>query len=504
MVKGRKTKISNAKKSINKVYTFIIFFCVFILFIGVSYSIYTINDEIVKDNYYTGNVDSFNYAANLLDMIDEDKNIVFSPFNMNVNLAFLYNGVDNSTRNQFRKYFSYDENKVNKEYSKRLEILNNEEVANEFNALYEEYIGVLKDKGYDSYSLNNIMSLKEDEKRELQLLLKKISLCYDRINEKNNVKKNSIVNYVLSEKEIFTNDYLLKNSLDDVIDKYEEYIIKNNVTNCNIMYTRNLVKKDIKDKFINDTLMYNVDIENIADKDSELVYSEVSDMIGNITDKRVKRIGSSSLFSEDMVLINFINFDYSWEVPFETGHNATRAFMNYDGTYSSAQVMFSEENIYLENSYARGFIKNFKDDKYSFVAILPNTNGNFKLSSLNIDSLFKSAKKKNILVGLPQFEYQSEIDLKKLNKRIGIDEIYSEKANMTKMTDRNIYINKNIQKAFISIGNKGTRKSISKKDTTEAFSYEDDEKIIIDRPFAFMIIDNKTNNIIYMGKVIKI
>lgn len=505
MNKRKIAKKSKAKKSSNKAFMFIIFFIVLFSLIGIFFIVKFRSSENRRDTYYTGSIDSLNYAANLLDKVsNKGNNIVFSPFNMNVNMAYLYNGVDNSTRNQMKSYFKKDFSKINDEYKVKLENIKEVKDSDDFNLLYEKYIDELKNQGYYEYSLSNIMSLSIQGKKDLQLLLKKISLLYDRIVGNNSLSIDSISNYTLSDKEIISNDYSLKAMLDDVIDRNDLYVINDSVINYVEVFSSSLNSTNISDKFTSNTNFYNVNIEDVSKLGREEVASLVNDRLRNVSKDKIKRLSSDSKYGKDMVIVNSLYFDYEWEEPYSSSHVSNRAFLNYDGTYSSAQLMFSEENIYLENEYATGFIKNFKDNKYSFVVILPKEVGNFELSSLNIDKLYKSAKKKNILVGLPKFEYQYEVDLQNLHKEIGITELYDKKANMTKMTDEDIYINENVQKISVTIGEKGTKYSNVNKDNIEPFSYdEDNEQVIIDHSFAFLIINNETEDVMLMGKVLK-
>lgn len=505
MNKRKITKKSKAKKSSNKAFMFIIFFIVLFFLIGIFFIVKFRSSENGRNTYYTGSVDSLNYAANLLDKVsDKDNNIVFSPFNMNVNMAYLYNGVDNSTRNQLKIYFKKDLSKVNDEYKGKLENILELKDSDDFNLLYEKYIDEMKSNGYYEYSLSNIMSLSTQSKKDLQLLLKKITLLYDRIVGNNSLSIDSISSYTLSDKEIITNDYSLKAMLDDVIDKNDLYVIDDNVINYVEVFSKSLNSKKVSNKFILDTEFYNINIEDTSKLEKTELLGLVNERLRNVSKDKIKRLSSDYKYDKDMVIVNSLYFDYEWEEPYSSSHVSNMAFLNYDGTYSSAQIMFSEENIYLENEYATGFIKNFKNSKYSFVAILPKELGNFELSCLNIDKLYKSAKKKKILVGLPKFEYQYEVDLQNLHKEFGITELYGSKANMTKMTDEDIYINENIQRISITIGEKGTKYSNVNKDNIEPFSYDEgNEEIIINHSFAFLIINNETEDIMVMGKILR-
>ena len=158
-------------------------------------------------------------------------------------------------------------------------------------------------------------------------------------------------------------------------------------------------------------------------------------------------------------------------------------------------MMYTNKTTYLENSKAKGFKYDFENGKYSFVGILPKTQENFKLSTLNIDSLLLSKKDGNVLIGIPKMNYNSEIDIKRLISNYNVNEIFTSKANFSKITTDNISVNKMTQKNSLTIAEKGTIRSHLKQ--VELTSYEDNytDKIILNRPYAYLIINNETNDI---------
>ena len=55
-------------------------------------------------NYYTGDIYSLNFSANLIDKIEED-NVVISPLNINQSLIPFYYGSDNITEKEIKAYY---------------------------------------------------------------------------------------------------------------------------------------------------------------------------------------------------------------------------------------------------------------------------------------------------------------------------------------------------------------------------------------------------------------
>lgn len=462
--------------------------------------------ENLTTNYYIGSLYTANQAANMLDYCSKEQNSIISPLNLNTTLAILYNGTDNNTNKEIKKYFKDSSAKVNEQMQNKLSTLKTEEqTETKFTKLYESYIQELKDEGYTTLSINKIRLLSNEKKVNLQLLLKKITLTYERINNKNNLTEKNIKEYKLTEKEIITNEYTLQATLEEVLDTYETYAIINKTIDYHEIFINNTIeKKAINTAYLENTNFYHntfttVDFEN--QKDS---FNEINNKIKKITENKINRVIDEKEINQN-IMINTFYFNYEWEESFKSNHVKNEKFYEADGEISQVEMMYSKETKYLENTEARGFIKDFQDGDYSFVGILPKQDGNFSLSSLNIDKLLASKSEENVTIGLPKFSMQYEISLETLWKNYGISEVFSQKANFTKLTDEEFNITKNMQKIYFQIGEKGTIPTEITKTNLEVFTEElNEKKIILNRPFCFLIINNQTNDILLVGKVLNI
>lgn len=461
----------------------------------VGLKLYNQNRNYLVENviYYTGNIYSANHAANMLDYIDEGSNIIISPININSSLAILYNGTDNKSYKELKRYFKEDTNKVNEEMIKKLSNLKAEnKTKNIYNDLYESYITELNNKSYNTLTLSTISLLSQEQKEELTLLLRKIQITYNRINDKNKLTEKNIKEYKLTLEDLQYNAYNIKDLLDNVISNYESYTIVNEVNNYTGIFVNNLNKNNLQKEFIENTSIYNYDLENI--------YNDISIARSNIN----RMIDEDNIEDNGIIITNNLHFNYSWNIPFNQKNIKDAEFYSIDNNVQAVEMMYTKQTIYLENSKAKGFKYDFEGGKYSFVGILPKAHDNFKLSTLNIDSLLLSQKENNVLIGIPKMNYSSEIDIQKLISHYNVNEIFTAKANFSKITTDSISVNKMTQKNSLTIAEKGTLKSNLKQ--TELTAYDDnyEEKIILNRPYAYLIINNETNDILFIGKVVTV
>ena len=153
---------------------------------------------------------------------------------------------------------------------------------------------------------------------------------------------------------------------------------------------------------------------------------------------------------------------------------------------------------YLTKAY--GFIKDFKGSKYSFIGILPKEEGNFTLSSLNIESLLKNKVYNNTTISIPKFTIQYNTNLTNLYNEIGIENT-NNTLELEHLSEQ-VTLNYMVSKISITIDEKGTNDGNIRSTQLETKDIDDESKqIYLNRPFAFLIIDNETNNVLLIGKV---
>ena len=504
MTKTKQSNLSPKGRKKNKIG--IILVLLIGIFIGIiGQYLYTKQNSLLIDNiaYYKGNIYSANHAANMLDYLDKGNNIIISPINVNSSLAILYNGTDNKSNKELRKYFKKTQNEVNSEMNYKLSTLKAEnKIKTKINTHYEEYINELNSNSYNTLTISTISLLSKEQKEELVLLLRKIELSYEKINNKNDISEKKIKEYKLTTNDLSLNNYQIKELLDKVISNYESYSVINEVNNHTRIYINNV--EGINKEFQANTSLYNYDIESINPTNQNDKVRTISENVSNDTNGLNRILEDTEVEQSDIIVTNNLYFNYNWNIPFDQNSIKDTEFYNIDNEIQAVEMMYANQTTYLENSKAKGFKYDFENGKYSFVGILPKTDEDFRLSAINIDSFLLSKKEGKVLIGIPKMNYQSEIDIEELLNHYNINEIFTDKANFTRISEENLKINKMIQKNNLTIAEKGTKKSNLKQHSL--YNLDDDykEQIILNRPYAYLIINNETNDVLFIGKVVTV
>ncbi len=447
-------------------------------------------------SYIKGNIYSPNASANMLDSLYDGENILISPINANVALAGIYNGADNKSEKEIKKYFNENQTNTNKSL---LKILNNLTIKNNKskNEKYEKYINILFSKNYDSLKNQDLNRLTQKDKDELLLVLRKIELYYNQ--KTNKMKDKDIEKYKLSDKERASNSYVIKERINTILVQYENYSINNNVINYNELYVD-------KNKKINKT--YTTTSKDLNTIVSQVDYKDKNsdDLISNhlqtVTGNKISRIISNNeITSGDIISVNSLVFNSKWAENFKSEYNIAEEFTDYQDHHYLVDMMYNEEKYYLENEEAYGFAKDFEGNKYSFVGILPKENKEFSLSNINIESLLNSKKNTKVNVGLPKFTIESNNNLIDLFKKENITGVFSDKANLHLLSNQELKVEVMVQKETLTIGEHGTAESkINNATLSTKITENDSKRITFNKPFAFLIIDNESDDVLLIGR----
>lgn len=242
--------------------------------------------------------------------------------------------------------------------------------------------------------------------------------------------------------------------------------------------------------------------------DSQTV-KDMNSWVSEKTDGMIKEIIDKISSESIMFLLNGVMFDAVWDEPYMNGAVSSGTFTSVSGEQRIVNMMPSGENIYLEDENATGFMKDYKDGKYAFAALLPDEKVNINdyvesLTGERISAILGNAKNEMVSVKIPQFTCKFNMSLKNVLSDMGIDQAFDEtKADFSKMaksSEGNIFIGDVFHKTFITVDERGTKAGavtrVEVKDTAAATQVKE---VFLDRPFVYMIID-KTNNLpIFMG-----
>lgn len=239
----------------------------------------------------------------------------------------------------------------------------------------------------------------------------------------------------------------------------------------------------------------------------------INDWVGHQTNDKIKDLIPAGAVDSatKMVLVNALYFKADWQLPFDPKDTRDAPFHLLDGTQVTTKQMSGQR---FGMPYASGDAYQAVELTYAGATaamdlIVPDS-GKFQefeasFDSQKLDSILASMQPATLEVALPKFTFRSSFDLgAKLHDLDITDALDPNRADFSGMTGQpNLYVTKVLHQAHVAVDEKGTEAAAASAvimGPTSAILPP--EKLIIDRPFLFLIRDLRSGQILFLGRVL--
>ena len=219
-----------------------------------------------------------------------------------------------------------------------------------------------------------------------------------------------------------------------------------------------------------------------------------------------------------LVVTNAIYFKGAWADPFDANKTREEEFRVAENETVTVPMMqrTGEDAVYpyaetatlqvLELAYAHE-----NGTGLSMLVLLPK-NGSLAaagevLDAQNLSTLRRSLARERVDVYLPKFTLEGEYYLRSTLAAMGMPAAFSPGADLSGMDGtKDLVISDVVHKAFVDVNEEGTEASAATGVVVAPGAAPPDEGIPVfraDHPFVFLILDNDTGNILFMGRVVR-
>lgn len=239
--------------------------------------------------------------------------------------------------------------------------------------------------------------------------------------------------------------------------------------------------------------------------------SEINNWVKEKTKGMIERLADDSLKGLCACLMNAVCFNAEWDEPYGEDDIKPMTFNNADGTTSEVDSLFSKEHLYIRNENYEGFIRQYKDGKYSFMALLPKQSSYERfdelLAEIDFSEIYHNSIDTSVKALLPEFRYDFSETMNDFLKDKGIRTIFSPQADFSLMSEKELYVSSIIHKAHIELDRKGTKAAAATGMmlfTSVAPNMSIIPMIILNRPFVYAIMHNETGLPVFAGITAKL
>lgn len=257
---------------------------------------------------------------------------------------------------------------------------------------------------------------------------------------------------------------------------------------------------------------YKAKIDNIDTSDSVGSAEKINSWINEKTHKMIPSLITPLMIKPNTksILVNTVYFESAWNKPWDYNEDYKKNFTYVDRNTTEIAYMTSEGYDYYENETATAFSYPYKNN-LSFIGILPKKEGDFNATDLKIEELLKNKiDSVKVFVEMPRLNFETEANtIKKMMSEIGMEKIFTDEAEFDKILENKIlHIDDIIQKCKIELDKNGTKASaataIMMLDNAVMMDDSEIKEIVLNRPFAFLIYDSEMNQVVFIGKVVRV
>lgn len=219
-----------------------------------------------------------------------------------------------------------------------------------------------------------------------------------------------------------------------------------------------------------------------------------------------------------MFALNALYFKGEWANKFEKKDTENADFTNIDGSTSKIQMMQKEDWFdYTSNDLWATVRLPYGNGSYGMYVLLPHEGKSIYdvIEALDGETWEATRRKmygNKVNLKLPSFETETSIDLREIMKALGMKRAFdpskAEFGEMLVKTNGNLYLGLLLQKSKITVNEEGTKAAaVTIGGMVDSAAGPPAEPEIInfhaDRPFIYLIQENSSNAIFFIGTKVR-
>ncbi len=262
---------------------------------------------------------------------------------------------------------------------------------------------------------------------------------------------------------------------------------------------------------------YGVSITPVDYADAEAARETINGWVEQRTLEKIRELIPQGILNAltRLVLVNAIYFKGDWQSGFEPERTEETPF--YLGSGATVQVPMMTQVFtfgYAEDDDLQILELPYAGENFSMVVLLPKEKDGLerleqKLNLTNLGRWRNRIDKRRVKVFLPKFKTSSMFRLDDTLKAMGMNDAFDERrADFSGMDGKELlYLAAVLHKAFVDVSEEGTEAAaatavvVGRKMSAPSGSPPPPPVFRADRPFLFLIQENTTGCILFLGRV---
>jgi serpin B len=247
-------------------------------------------------------------------------------------------------------------------------------------------------------------------------------------------------------------------------------------------------------------------------KETEKTRVTINKWVEKMTQEKIKDLLKPGVLTSDSVLVltNAIYFKGDWESKFKKEMTKKEPFFITPEKKVDVDMMHKTEDLRYGKAGDVAILEiPYKSKDLSMVILLPEKRDGIKkldnsLTAAVLEKMRSTMAERKVNVSFPRFKATSEFKLNEVLQKMGMKDAFTPSmADFSGMTGtKELFISAVVHKAFVAVDEEGTEAAAA---TAVVMSRESAEPMPVefraDHPFIFMIRDNKSGSILFMGRL---
>jgi serpin B len=247
----------------------------------------------------------------------------------------------------------------------------------------------------------------------------------------------------------------------------------------------------------------------------EATRSTINQWVEQQTDDKIKNLlpASSVTPATRLVLTNAIYFKGDWQKQFDKASTKDEDFhLSVTQTIKAPLMHLQDEFRYFNGGTFQALDIPYKSAELSMIVLLPNDAAGLpaleqSMTAANVQQwLIQLRPGQKVILTMPKFKMTRQFELAGTLGALGMGQAFhQETADFSGMTgERDLWISAAVHKAFIDVNEEGTEAAAATGIVMRSMAMTREQPPIVfraDHPFVFLIRDNLSGSILFMGRV---
>ncbi len=236
---------------------------------------------------------------------------------------------------------------------------------------------------------------------------------------------------------------------------------------------------------------------------------EIKAWISSETEGRIEDLVSLEFLdpATRLVLANAVYFKASWLSRFYERETRNGSFALLDGGEASFPLMRQEMDLpYAEGDGYQAVRLPYEGEKVDMLVLLPKA-GRFeevegRLNAGFLEDVDQRLRPRYVGLTLPRFDFETDLELPKLLKQMGLTSPFGPGADFSGMTgEKDLFVSDALHRANIAVDERGTEAAAATVLGMAESGAPETVEMIVDGPFVFAITERDTGTILFLGRV---